>query len=80
MFEINTWTKEPAQLAMRQANISNFIHDNDDLQFHLMIYQDCSQESWLMFAHKYNIPIVVIGKKINIFYFIFCVICTYPLN
>ncbi|XP_055541783.1 UDP-glycosyltransferase UGT5-like [Wyeomyia smithii] len=42
------------------ANVQNFLK-RDDLHFDLVVSEQFFQESWLMFAHKYNAPIVTIS-------------------
>lgn len=62
MFGIEDWTKNPANFAFKQNMVIQLIRARSDFRFDLIIYQDCSQESWLMFAHKFKAPIVIIGK------------------
>lgn len=66
---LEDWTLRPPQFAFNQNNVRNLIETRADIHFDLVIYQDCSQDSWLMFAHKFNAPIVVIGKAIHLKYF-----------
>lgn len=56
------WTEDVPQFAMSQINVNNLINTIADLPIDAIIYQECSQESWLMLAHKFNAPIVVIGR------------------
>lgn len=50
-----------ARHAFKDSNVQKFIHTKD-LQFDLVISEQFAQESFLMFAHKYNCPIVTIGE------------------
>ncbi|XP_058448415.1 UDP-glycosyltransferase UGT5-like [Malaya genurostris] len=45
---------------LESANVQNFLKRND-LHFDLIVSEQFFQESWLMFAHKYNAPIVTIS-------------------
>lgn len=45
---------------LQTKHVKEFI-DRDDLHFDLIISEQFFQESWLMFAHKFNAPIVTIG-------------------
>lgn len=51
---------------MRDANVQRLIHSSD-LHFDLIINQEgLYHDGFLMFAHKFNAPIVTICKKIGI--------------
>lgn len=47
---------------MSQISVINLINTIADLPIDAIIYQECLQESWLMLAHKFKAPIVVIGR------------------
>lgn len=53
---------------LNSSNVQKFIHTKN-LHFDLVINEDFFHESWLMFAHKFNAPIVTIGngKIANLF-------------
>lgn len=57
------------------SNVQKIIHGND-LHFDLVINEDMFHESWLMFAHKFNTPIITICK---LFYFLFCSVSLYEI-
>lgn len=44
---------------LNSTNVQKFIN-NKNLHFDLVINEDMFHESWLMFAHKFNTPIVTI--------------------
>lgn len=44
---------------LRDKNVQRFLH-RDDLQFDIIISEQFFQESWLLFAHKFNAPILTI--------------------
>lgn len=46
--------------AIETENVKNFI-ENDLTAFDLVISEEFKQESFLMFAHKYNCPLITIG-------------------
>lgn len=52
--------KETSEYALKNQMVQDFIA-SDDLRFDLVISEQYFQESWLMFAHKFNAPIVTIG-------------------
>ncbi|XP_062710991.1 UDP-glucosyltransferase 2-like [Aedes albopictus] len=56
------WTMglETSRFGLENTNVQTFLK-RDDLQFDLVISEQFFQESWLMFAHKYNAPIVTIS-------------------
>lgn len=72
MYDIQYWTLKPAAEALKQLQIRQMINFDMNYHFDLIIYQECSQESWLMFAYKFHAPIVVIGKA-NIVKIIFLI-------
>lgn len=49
---------------LNNSNVQKFIHRND-LSFDLVINEEIGIDSWLMFAHKFNAPIVTICKCSN---------------
>lgn len=51
---------ETSRFGLENTNVQTFLK-RDDLQFDLVISEQFFQESWLMFAHKYNAPIVTIS-------------------
>ncbi|KFB51605.1 AGAP007374-PA-like protein [Anopheles sinensis] len=51
---------ETAEYAYTRENVANFIR-NDTGHFDLLLAEQFYQESYLMLAHKYNVPIVTIG-------------------
>lgn len=46
--------------ALEDKNVQEFI-TRDDLEFDIIFAEQFFQETFLMFAHKYNVPIVTIG-------------------
>lgn len=46
---------------LKHPNVQKIIHSKD-LHFDLVVTEDFWHESWLMFAYKFNAPIVTIGK------------------
>lgn len=44
---------------LNTSNVQKFIHSQNS-HFDLVINEDMFHESWLMFAHKFNAPIVTI--------------------
>lgn len=54
---------------LKDPNVQKLIH-SDDLHFDLVINEDMFHESWLMFAYKFNAPIVTICTLLN-----FLVLC-----
>lgn len=50
-----------AEHGLTTANVQKIIHSND-LHFDLVINGDFFHESWLMFAHKFNAPMIAICK------------------
>lgn len=51
---------ETSRFGLENTHVQKFLK-RDDLQFDLVISEQFFQESWLMFAHKYNAPIVTIS-------------------
>lgn len=51
---------ETAAYAFTRDNVMDFLR-NDESHFDLLLAEQFYQESYLMLAHKYNIPIVTIG-------------------
>ncbi|XP_055588577.1 UDP-glycosyltransferase UGT5-like [Uranotaenia lowii] len=49
-----------SQYGLESENVQRFLN-RDDLHFDLVVSEQFFQESWLMFAHKYNAPIVTIS-------------------
>ncbi|XP_053673814.1 UDP-glucosyltransferase 2-like [Anopheles nili] len=49
-----------SKYGLESKNVRDFIR-RDDLHFDLILAEQFFQESWLMFAHKYNAPIVTIS-------------------
>lgn len=52
--------------ALNTENVKNFIK-NDKSKFDVIFAEQFFQESMLMFAHKYNAPIVTLCKMDNYF-------------
>lgn len=44
---------------LNDSNVQKLIHSKN-LNFDLVIKEDMFDESWLMFAHKFNAPIITI--------------------
>lgn len=57
----DTYVKNCSDYGLKTSNVQNIIHSTD-LHFDLVINADFFHESWLMFAHKFNAPIVTICK------------------
>ncbi|XP_052859848.1 UDP-glycosyltransferase UGT5-like [Anopheles cruzii] len=51
---------ETAEYAFTRPNVMEFLR-NDQTRFDLLLAEQFYQESYLMLAHKYNVPIVSIG-------------------
>lgn len=51
---------ETSEHALKNDVVQKFIA-REDLHFDLVISEQFFQESWLMFAHKFQAPIVTIG-------------------
>ena len=51
-----------SRYGLKNDRVQRLIHSND-LQFDLVVSEEMHQESWLMFAHKFNAPIVTICKR-----------------
>lgn len=51
---------ETSRFGLENVHVQKFLK-RDDLQFDLVVSEQFFQESWLMFAHKYNAPIVTIS-------------------
>lgn len=59
------WLCTPSsEHGLNVSNVQKIIHSKD-LHFDLIINEDMFHESWLMFAHKFNAPIITICKLIN---------------
>jgi glucuronosyltransferase len=52
--------------ALKSKNVKNFIQ-NDNTKFDLIFAEQFFQESMLMFAHKYKVPIVTLCELLIIF-------------
>lgn len=50
-----------SEYGLRDPKVQKIIHSND-LKFDLVIAEQFFQESWLLFAHKFNTPIITICK------------------
>lgn len=47
---------------MKNINVKKLIEsESDDVQYDVVISEQFYQEAWLMFAHKFNAPIVTIS-------------------
>lgn len=58
-----------AEYGLNHPNVQRIIHSKD-LHFDLIINEDMFHESWLMFAYKFNAPIVTICElSIELFCF-----------
>ncbi|XP_062551806.1 UDP-glycosyltransferase UGT5-like [Armigeres subalbatus] len=51
---------ETSRYALENYNVQQFIN-REDLHYDLIVAEQFFQESWLMFAHKFNAPIVTIS-------------------
>lgn len=51
-----------ADFAMNNKNVQKLIH-SDDIHFDLVINEEIYHDSFLMFGHKFNAPMVTICKK-----------------
>lgn len=61
MWKVGLLTTEHA---FEDKGVSKLI-ERDDLKFDLVILEQFFHESWLLFAHKYKVPIVTIGLLAN---------------
>jgi hypothetical protein len=61
-FLYNTIGITTTEHALKNEKVQEFIHRNND-KFDLIIAEQFYQEAFLMLAHKYNAPIVTIGKQ-----------------
>lgn len=52
-----------SDFGFQSANVQRFIHRND-LHFDLVINEEFFHDSWLMFAHKFNAPIITISEQL----------------
>lgn len=57
----DSYVKNSSEYGLKTSNVQRIIHSKD-LHFDLVINADFFHESWLMFAHKFNAPIVTICK------------------
>lgn len=55
----DAFVKNTSEYGLKTLNVQKIIH-SQDLHFDLVINADFFHESWLMFAHKFNAPIVLI--------------------
>lgn len=53
------FVKNSSEYGLKSASVQKIIHSTD-LHFDLVINADFYHESWLMFAYKFNAPIVTI--------------------
>lgn len=53
--------KESAEHALNSTNVQKFLHD-DRLSFDLVINEEFFMESFSMFAHRFNAPLLTICK------------------
>lgn len=53
---------------LNTTNVQKFIHSKN-VHFDLVINEDMFHESWLMFAHKFNAPIVTICTDLLLSHF-----------
>lgn len=57
----DAFVKDTSEHGLKAETVQKIIHSKD-LHFDLVINADFFHESWLMFAHKFNAPIVTICK------------------
>lgn len=55
----HTICKPSSEQGLNNSNVQKIINSKN-LHFDLVINEDMFHESWLMFAHKFNAPIVTI--------------------
>lgn len=60
IFEYGEFCYMSAEYALSNVNVQTFLKRND-LQFDLVINEEFFHDSFLMFAHKYNAPIITIS-------------------
>lgn len=60
IFEYGEFCGMSADFALSSKNVQAFMKRND-LEFDLIINEEFFHDSFLMFAHKYNAPIVTIS-------------------
>lgn len=54
-----------SDFGLNSPNVQKFIHSTD-LHFDLVIKEDFFHESWLMFAYKFDAPVITICKFSNV--------------
>lgn len=54
-----------ADYALTSENVHRFIHSLEDIQFDLVINEEFFHDSFLMFAHKFNAPLITISKCLS---------------
>lgn len=65
VFEYGEFCSMSADYALSSKNVQAFMK-RSDLKFDLIINEEFFHDSFLMFAHKYNAPIVTISTQILI--------------
>lgn len=64
LFMFPFFGKYSGEHGLNNTNVQKFIHRND-LHFDLIINEEIYHDSWLMFGHKFNAPIVTICEYLN---------------
>lgn len=54
-----------SDIGLNATQVQKFIHSNDQ-HYDLVLQEQSYQESWLMFAHKFNAPIVSICELMDL--------------
>lgn len=65
LYRLAGMRKYAAEYAFESAQVKQFLQ-RDDLDFDLVINEEFFQESFSMFAHKYNAPLVTISKLFSV--------------
>lgn len=61
VFDYAEYSAISAEFALSSANVQTFLQQND-AHFDLIINEEFFHDSFLMFAHKFQAPIVTISK------------------
>lgn len=56
-----------SDFGLNNSNVQKVIHSTD-LHFDLVLLEDFYHESWLMFAYKFNAPVITICKFHHLFF------------
>lgn len=67
VFEYTEFCEISADYALSTANIQKFLK-RKDLHFDLVINEEFFHDSFLMFAHKFNAPLVTISELLDFLY------------